>query len=336
MPDIFEQIRKIIAEADHIVIIQADNPDGDSVGSALALEDILGEQGKKTSLYCAVDIPAYLRYMEGWDRVNKELPRKFDASIVVDASTVTLLEKLEQSGELSWLATKPCVVLDHHATVEKVIPFASVIHNDHTKSSTGELIYGLAQKNDWKLSIRAQEYMMTAILGDTQGLSNQLASEHTYRIMADMVAAGVDRPKLEESRRELSKMPLEILRYKAQLLERARFSESGKVASVTIPQTEITKYSPLYNPAPLVQGDLLQTLGVAVAIVFKTYDDGRITAAIRSNPSYPIAAQLASKMGGGGHDFASGFKDTAKRPSDEVIAQCLEYADALTEEASGL
>ena len=324
-----ENIQEIVESAEHVVIIQADNPDGDSVGTALALEEIVGDLGKRVSLYCAVDIPTYLRYMEGWDRVSKELPRKFDASIIVDASTTSLLEKLEQAGELQWLATKPCIVLDHHAVVEKAIPFATVLLNDPSKSSAGELLFSVAREIQWPLSVRAQECIMTAILGDTQGLSNQLASESTYRVMADMVAAGVDRPKLEELRREFGKMPVEIFRYKAALIERTNFSADGAVASVVIPQPEITQYSPLYNPAPLIQSDLLQTVGVALAVVFKTYDDGRVTAAIRSNAGHPIAAKVAAKMGGGGHEFASGFKDVSKRPQSEIIAECLDYAASL-------
>src|ERR1039458_1052867 len=81
-----DQIQKIVTDANNIVIVQADNPDADSLGSALALEQILGDLGKEPYLYCAVDMPTYLRYMSGWDRLNKDLPKQFDASIIVDAS----------------------------------------------------------------------------------------------------------------------------------------------------------------------------------------------------------------------------------------------------------
>jgi phosphoesterase RecJ-like protein len=87
-------IKSIIDTAKIIVVIQADNPDADSLGSALALEEILGNLNKEVILYCSIDAPGYLRYLNGWDRVQHDIPRVFDASIVVDASTVTLLEKL--------------------------------------------------------------------------------------------------------------------------------------------------------------------------------------------------------------------------------------------------
>lgn len=324
-----DQVRQVVDGAQKIVIVQADNPDGDSLGSALALEHILGDLGKQVVLYCAVDIPTYLRYLPGWDRIQKGLPRDFGASIIVDASTMTLFERLENSGEKGWLASKPCVVLDHHKTVENVIDFAEVTINDRQRASAGELIYLLARQLEWPLSVPAQELLMVSILGDTQGLSNQLASAETYRIMADMVAAGVDRPALEEKRREAGKMPLEIYQYKAELIRRSRFTAEGKIAHVSVPQVEINQYSPLYNPAPLIQNDMLQTAGVLVAIVFKAYDDGRITAAIRCNAAAPVGAKLAERFGGGGHDFASGFKVTDGRQLDDVQAQCLAAAGEL-------
>jgi len=329
-----DKITDILASAQSIVIVQADNPDADSLGSALALEQILGDLGKEPIMYCGVDMPGYLRYLEGWDRVVKDLPQKFDASIIVDASTQTLFEKLRQSGRQTWLAGKPCIVLDHHAEVSSAtaISFANVIINDAKRSSTGELIYGLATDAKWPLNVLAQSFLMTAILGDTQGLSNQLTSPATYRIMADMTEAGVDRAKLEDARREASKMPPVIFSYKAKLIDRTQLLADGRVAIVTVPQKEITDFSPLYNPGPLIQGDMLQTAGVRVSIVLKSYDDGKITAAIRCNNGSPIASDLASHFGGGGHPYASGFKidpGPNSRSLDSVRQECIATATEL-------
>ncbi len=324
-----EKLKSLVDNAAEIVIVQAENPDGDSLGSALALEHLLGDLGKQPYLYCAVDIPTYLRYMAGWDRISKDLPRQFDLSIIVDASTITLFERLSQSGQQGWLAAKPCIVLDHHQVVENTITFATVMINDHKRASTGELIYLIAKQLGWPLSVPAQEFITFSILGDTQGLTNQLASAQTYRIIADMIEAGVNRPKLEEQRRELSKMPPEIFRYKAELISRTEFAADGRIATVTVPQSEIYEFSPLYNPGPLVQNDMLSTSGVETAIVFKSYADGKVTAAIRCNPAAGIAAELADNFGGGGHAFASGFKITGGRSYDDIKAECIEKATEL-------
>lgn len=321
-------IRSLVDNAAHIVVIQADNPDADSLGSALALEHILGDMGKRVSLYCGVDMPGYLRYLEGWDRVQRDLPRQFDASIIVDASTLTLLEKLQNSGQLGWVAGKPCIALDHHAAVGNKLEFAQIIA-DETASSTSELVYHTARDAGWPVTPAAGACLMTGILGDTQGLANDLAKPATYRVMAELIELGVDRPRLEERRRELNRMPVDIFHYKARLIDRAIFTAGGRAASVDIPQHELTQYSPLYNPVPLIQNDLLGTEHVAVGIVFKHYADGKVTGAIRCNAGYPIADKIAVRLGGGGHPYASGFKVMDGRPFNEIKSECLACAAEL-------
>lgn len=326
------QLQEIITAAQHIVIIQADNPDADSLASALALEQILHKMGKNPLMYCGVDVQTYLRYLPGWDRVSNELPRTFDASIVVDASSINLLEKLADQQQHGWLASKPCIVLDHHATTGEQIDFASVIINEPTASSTAEVIYDVSKALDMPLDETSGMFIMSGILGDTQGLTNTLTSAHTYTVMAQLTELGVNRTELEERRRELSKMPESIYRYKGKLIERTEFQLDGQLALLVVPYHEIVEYSPLYNPAPLIQGDMLQTEGVGIAVVLKSYDNGRITAAIRANNSHPIAGKLAEHFGGGGHDYASGFKITEGRNVADVKNECIKVVGELLAE----
>lgn len=327
-----QKIRDLVNGAQRIVVVQADNPDADSLGSALALEHILGDLGKDVALYCGVNVPEYLRYMRGWDRVLSDLPHNFDLSIIVDASTYILLEKLEASGQFAWLKSKPCVVLDHHANVEKPLDFATAQIIDATVASAGELIYNLAISLSWRVNTEAAEHIMMSILGDTQGLTNELTTASTYRTMADLTDLGADRPRLEELRRDYGRMAPKIYAYKAELIQRTAFEDNNRIASIMLKQAELNEYSPLYNPVPLIQPDMLQVKGVCVSIVYKVYDDGRITGAIRSNHAYPIADKLAKAMGGGGHPHASGFKVTDGRPFNEVKSECMSLAIKLLNE----
>src|SRR5690606_34363170 len=99
---------QLISEAKKIVIIQAENPDGDSLGSSIALEEILSDAGKEVVMYCAIDIPKYLRYINGWDRVVKDWPKGQDAAIIVDTSSEALMvQALEQPGVRHFLETQP-------------------------------------------------------------------------------------------------------------------------------------------------------------------------------------------------------------------------------------
>lgn len=307
IPEI-DKIKDIVADAHDILIIQADNPDGDSLGSALALETILGDMGKNPSMYCGVSMPDYLKFLKGWDRVQKTIPHKIDASIIVDTSAQILLEQLEKEQGLPWVAAKPVIVLDHHTDVPCDIPYVTVVCNGEYSVSTGELIYDIAKALEWPLSVAAQEYILQSILSDTLGLTSEATTASTYRRIADMIDAGVNRTELEEARRALSKMAPSVFSYKADLIKRTEFyGDNNEIAIVTIPEEELFTIGTLYNPAPLILNELSMVEGVRVAIVLKKYK-GRITGAVRCVDGAKIAHILAEKYGGGGHPYAAGFK----------------------------
>jgi phosphoesterase RecJ-like protein len=322
-----DQIKNILNDAQRIVIMQADNPDGDSIGSALALEQILGDMGKQTSLYCGVEIPQYLSYLEGWDRISKDIPNKFDAAIIVDTSTETLFENLAKSGQRAWVAAKPVIVLDHHA-VDATIPYAAISCNK-TAVATGEVIHELAQQLDWPLNHTAKKMIMTTIMSDSLGLTTEATTARTIAIVSELVAGGVKIVELEQARREMMRKSPELIQYKGKLLQRIEYYADNRVATVTIPWAEIEKYSPQYNPSMLVIDDMRMALDTQIAIAFKLYSDGHITAKIRCNYGYPIANELAKKFGGGGHAYASGFKIVDGRPFNEVKSECIHYASQL-------
>lgn len=322
-----DQIKAALADAKRIVVVQADNPDGDSMGSALTLEHILGDMGKEPILYCGVEIPTYLRYLEGWDRIVKDLPTQFDASIIVDTSADSLLETLTERGQKGALATKPCVVLDHHP-VESTIAFATVLCN-HPAVATGEIIYELAQQLGWPLNHGSKEMIATAIMADSLGLVTQATSARSIHIIGELVEGGVSLAELEHARRELMRKSPELVHYKGELLKRVEYYADNRVAIVTIPWKEIEQYSPEYNPSMLVIEDMRMTTGTDIAVALKIYGDGKITGKIRCNQNAPIGGELAKHFGGGGHLYASGFKIQDGRPFNEVKSECIQVATEL-------
>lgn len=322
-----EKICSILVDAQHVVIMQADNPDGDSLGSALALEQILGDMGKDPYLYCGVDIPSYLSYLEGWDRVEKELPVAFDATIIVDTSVDSLFETLEKSPQKGQLTHRPCIVIDHHA-VELTIPFATVSCNKEAVA-TSEVIYELAQQLQWPINHTAKKMIATAIMADSLGLVTAATSARSIHIIGELVEGGVSLAELEHARRKLMRKSPELTHYKGELLQRVEYYADNRVATISIPWKEIETYSPQYNPSMLVIEDMRMTIGTEVAIAFKIYKDGKVTGKIRCNQTAPIAADLAKHFGGGGHLYASGFKIQDGKPFNEVKSECISLATEL-------
>jgi phosphoesterase RecJ-like protein len=323
----FEAIQKHVDAAKHIVVLQADNPDGDSIGSALALEAIFTELGKTVTLCCAVDMPAHLRYLEGWDRVTKEIPQQFDMSIVVDTSTESLFEYYEKQQSFSWIKAKPVVVIDHHVETEGLSYATETFNLDAV--ATSEIIHDIAVQLGWPLPVDACEFMAISIMSDSMGLVTEATTAHSIEVVADLVKRGVSLAKLENARRELMRKEKVLVPYKGKLLQRVHFDETGRIASVTIPWEEIEEFSPLYNPSMLVIDDMRLTVGVDVAIAYKVYKDGKITAKIRCNYGRPIASDLGAFFGGGGHPYASGFKIMERKSLSELHSQVVIKANEL-------
>lgn len=301
----YDDAISLIHAATRIVIIQAENPDGDSLGSSLALEEILGDQGKDVALYCPVEIPKYLRYFPGWDRVTAEFDTKADLAIIVDTSADVLLTKvLETPGVRHYLETQPPLVIDHHTT-KSTLSFAHTPLFEEA-ISTSEVIYRLAISAGWPITAQAAEHLLGAQLADSLGLSIQTVTPESYRIAGELTKLGAHVAAIEDRRREFMKKSPEILKYKGELIGRIEYHLDGRLATVHIPWEDIQAYSDQYNPSVLVLDEMRLVEDVQVAVAIKTYPDGKLTGKLRSN--LPVSETVAGYFGGGGHPYASGFR----------------------------
>jgi len=318
----YDEATNLIEKARKIIIIQAENPDGDSLGSSLALEEILGDQGKDVILYCPVEIPKYMRYITGWDRVVHDFDPHADLAIIVDTSADVLITKvLEAPGVRHFLETHPVLVIDHHTT-------KSNLSFDHTMLvdeavATSEVLYGLATHNNWQINKQAAENMLVAILSDSLGLSTQNVTPASFFVSGKLVELGASPSIIENRRREFMKKSPEILTYKGLLLSRIEYLLDGKLALIHIPWEEIQKYSDQYNPSVLVLDEMRLVEGVEIGVAIKTYPDGKVTGKLRGN--LPIAEDVAGFFGGGGHKFAAGFR--VYEDYDKIVSELVTATD---------
>lgn len=297
-----------------LCIIQAENPDGDSLGSAIALDYLLSST--ENSLYCPVDIPKYLRYFADWSRVEIDFDFRADGYVIVDTAANILLSKLLDDPAIkNCLYHKPVLVIDHHETPDD-------LEFEHTAiieplPACADLIYKIARASQLEIPQPAAEALYSAISSDTLGLVSASTTADTMRVMADLIDLGANPAELDERRREFMKKSPRILDYKADLIKRIDYALDGRLAAIHIPFAEIQAYSDEYNPNVLILEEMKLVIGVEVAIAIKTYPDGKVTGKIRT--SVPIANQIAGYFGGGGHPYAAGFR-TYDTSYDEVVA----------------
>lgn len=314
----YDTVETQIEAAKRIVVIQAENPDGDSLGSSVALEELLSELGKTVTLYCPVNIPRYLHYIVGWDRVVGDFDPKADLAIIVDTSADVLLGKaIEAPGVRHFLETHPVLVFDHHATTSTLSFPHTLISQDVV--ATGELIYNIAHELKWSIAPQAAEDMLIAIMSDSLGLTTQNTTVDSFAVATELIRLGASNSAIELRRREFMKKSPEILTYKGELISRIEYYLDGKLALVHIPWDDIREYSDQYNPSMLVLDEMRLVEDVEVACAIKTYPDGKLTGKLRCNT--PVADTIAGYFGGGGHAYAAGWR--AYEDYDVIIKELL-------------
>lgn len=329
MYNIFNQF---LANKQSICIIQAENPDGDSLGSALALDYLI--KNTEISLYCPVDIPKYLHYFPDWSRVTNEFDFKADGYIIVDTAAEILLSKLlDDTAIKNRLFNAPVLVIDHHET-EDDLPFEhqSIIE---PRPACCDLIYQIAKNQKIEVEQETAKNLLAGILSDTLGLTSASVNAETFRTVAELTDAGANISELEEHRREFMKKSPRILDYKADLIKRIEYSLDGELATVHIPFEDIQKYSDEYNPNVLILEEMRLIEKVRVAVAIKTYPDGKLTGKIRTNSDTPIADQIAGYFGGGGHPYAAGFR-TYDTSYDETVTELIKIIPELLSQHENL
>lgn len=340
----YQTFSEFLKDKNKICVIQAENPDGDSLGSALALDYLLKDH--EVSLYCPVEIPKYLRYFDDWSRVSTEFDFNADGYIIVDTAAEILLSKLlEDPAIKNKLYSAPVFVLDHHET-EDDINFA---HQGLVQSLPAccDLIYKIAMEQgylskepleksnaDYKIQLKAAEYLYYGILSDTLGLVSPNTTADTFTVVADLVARGLNVAVLDDKRRDFSKKTPRILDYKADLIKRLEYFMGDRLVTVHIPWEDISEYSDQYNPNVLILEELRMVEGVEIAVAIKTYPDGKVTGKIRTTSKFPYAEKIAGYFGGGGHPYAAGFRtydisyDDAVRELISAISDISEVEEA--------
>ncbi len=324
----YQSFTDFIKDKKTICVIQAENPDGDSLGSAIALDYILKDI--EVTMYCPIDIPKYLHYFEDWSRVEMDFDYRADGYIIVDTAASVLLSKLTDDAAIrNRLYTAPVFVIDHHETEDDLdFPHESIIE---TRPACAELIYDIAKDNELEINVEAANAITSAIMSDTLGLTSSSVTAHTFDVMGELTRLGTNVAELEEARREFMKKSPRILDYKADLIRRIDYSLDGELATVHIPWEDIQEYSDEYNPNVLILEELRMVEGVKAAVAVKTYPDGKVTGKVRCTAGAPIAEKIAGYFGGGGHEYASGFR-TYDISYEDVVADLVKILPELLSE----
>jgi phosphoesterase RecJ-like protein len=325
----YQELIDLVATAQTILILQPDSPDGDSLGTALGLEEILGDQNKLVYLYSYREPEPYLRNLEGWDRVRTEdaFPKAFDLTVVVDTGSPQLI-KSTLEHHFDRLTSKPVAVIDHHVSHQDfgLNIAVSVIEE---AVAAAEIVTRLATAANWTINPAAAAKLASGLLADSQGLTTSGTTADSVEALATLTRAGANLHQLHVDRIALNAPTPDILHLKGRLLESVEFYLDNRLALAVIdPETNKT-YKDVTEPYALILNEMQRVKGVELIAVFKNYGT-KINVPLRSNTG--AAGPMAEHFDGGGHPNAGAYRCQSTDVAAEKQLLIDAYADYLAKQ----
>lgn len=291
---------KLLSQAKHIVLTTHIHPDGDALGSLLALYAYLSAQGKNVCMLLDDEIPRSFKFLADWDKI--EIPQ--NASFEADLLVILDSSDLERIGRVKDVVIAPILNIDHHISNLK---FADYWYVDSNAAATGELIFQLLKKLDAVITNNMAAALFTAIATDCGFFRYANTSAQTLNIASELVALGAKPHIISEYLDTKPRAVIEILPKVLDTLEVIDCGSDGQIASLTLSQEILANFRDdtegFINYPRNIEG-------VEVAIMFKETDNQSVRVSLRSK-SVDVS-QLALSFGGGGHARAAGC--TVKEP----------------------
>lgn len=293
-------LAKQIRAAKTILIATHLNPDGDGIGSIIALGMGLRQMGKTVVVYTKDDIPKMYHYLPGQEKVAHRLKKsqKFDLSFIVD------LGELERVGDefVQHQHRGVTISLDHHA---KGVHNADFNYCLPKMASSGEVIFKVMKQLKIKLNKAMATNLYTAIVTDTGSFKYSNTTSETLAVASELVSHGVDVWNVALNCFETFSLGrMELLK---RIIARMEIHKNKKVAWITIKQSDFKATKALPEDTEGFINYPRSIEGVEVAVAFKEVGRQKYRVSMRSK-SYVDVAAVAQAFGGGGHIRASGCR----------------------------
>jgi len=292
LPEVVSYLRK----DDNFLLTGHVNPEGDAIGSSLALAEALSGIGKKTALYSRDPIPGLYRFLPGWEGFSSDLPPGH-ILILMDCS------RRERAGIPAGAAFRKTLVIDHHET--ECEP-GSVCFIDSRSPATGMLVYEIIKKLDVDLTKKMAMNLYAAISTDTGIFRYDNTTPESLDAAAELVRAGAEPALISEKvyetwtreRMTLLCLGLGSLEVRDGIAIMAVSREMFEKTGTTIEDTEH------FTIFPRMLKD------IKVAAFMTELDRGVVKTSLRSKGDVNVR-EIAEKFGGGGHRRASGYRVSA-------------------------
>jgi phosphoesterase RecJ-like protein len=283
----------VLKHGERFLVCSHMRPDGDSIGSMLALGMVIRQMGKHADLVSADRVPLQYRHLPGNDsiRTGSQVQGAYDAAIVLECDSI-------KRTRLHGLADLFLVNVDHHLTGR---PFANLNWIDHEAASAGEMVYRLAQAAGARITPEIAECLYTTVLTDTGGFCYGNVRASTFAMAREMVEAGADPTAIAHAIYFSS--PISKLLLLGTALRRLK--REGRVAWLWVTHQDMQRTCSTEEDCEGIVNVALSMAQVDAVVFLSELPDGRVRMSLRSKGGLDVAA-IATRLGGGGHQNSAG------------------------------
>jgi phosphoesterase RecJ-like protein len=273
-------------------------PDGDALGSMLALAGVLLEMGKKVVVYGPEGAPRLYGFLPAVERLEPEAsPAASEVAVVLDCGALARV-----GPRAAELARHPLLInIDHHQTNGG---FGHLRLVDRASCATGEIVRRLIAALPWPLSEAAALNLYVAVASDTGNFQNANTDRRAFELAAEMVGLGV-RPA-EVARRLFDDYSLARLRLLGLALGKLETLGGGRLALLSVSRRMLAEAGAELEECAGLISQISSLAGVEVAALLTETAGERVEVSLRSRDGVNVA-DVAEGFGGGGHPNAAGF-----------------------------
>ena len=311
---ILEQIRK----NNKFLITSHEGPDGDNIGSMLALYYLINFFDKEVKIILADKVPDYLSFLPDSDKIQEleglaqdelEELANYEVMMVVDASNIKRIAQVEEI-----ISNQTLINIDHHIDNSKFGDYNLV----ESAAATGEIIYKLFKETKMKLEHDFALAIATAIITDTGSFKYSNTTAKTHQIMSELLKVEIDTSYI--CQQVFLNNSREKLLLTGEVLRNLTLSNE-KIAHLTVTQDLLEKIGATMEDTEGLVSYALSVKGVEVGILFKEVAKDEVKVSLRSKEFIKVN-KIAHQFDGGGHDRAAGLRIKAdlEKTKEKVIS----------------
>lgn len=308
-----------LKKKDNFLLASHINPEGDAVGSILAMESLLRRLGKKTLIACEDPFPERLACLPSkrWNRAKDVQPgRPFGALVVADCPT------LERIGLVQKLLTPKTEIfnIDHHISN---VRFGHYNYIQPSASAAGEVVYDIFKQFKMKLNQEEATALYVSISTDTGSFKYSNTTVKSHQIASELIQTGIDIEKINDAL--YATYSLEKIQLYSLLLGRVQRSSDGAIAWVGLTRADLKRTGATYEDTEGFIDFLKYIKEVHFSFFMSEMDGaqkGQVKVSFRSKGDYDVA-QVAAHFGGGGHKKAAGctINGALEEATEKILEQ---------------